>query len=447
MTSSGADWTPALAALGLGAILGIALLWRLRTARPGEQDLATQRATRSDLAVRRDALIARLRDLDEEAPNQPPEALAQERQRLELEAARVLMELDLGATTPQPRLPRVQAPTGGVATGSTLRGFLWGAGSAAALALLFYVASRSGIDASTEGAETGARPGDEAGATSDARIAELRAQIEKDPDNLDARVELARHSLAVNDMMAVFGETRFVLDRKPDEPRALTYQAVVRLAMGQPKKAEEMLERAIAAKPDLEDAYVYLMLVHTETGNAPAADTVLKRATARLPSEADELRSVLVRMRSETSASGGARRELPENPHAALEREGSPESAAHAGSASTEQGVSGTVDLAAQVTLTASPRAAVYVSVRRAGQSAGPPLAVKKLPATAFPLAFEVGAADSMTGAALPGELRIEARLAADGDAARRAPGEPRAVADGVLLGTRDIRLMLAPSR
>ena len=447
MTASGVDWTPALAALALGAILGVALLWRLRAARPAGRDLASERAARADLAARRDALIARLRDLHEGVPNQPPEVLARERQRLELEAARVLMELDLGAATPQMRLPRAQAPTTGAATGSTLRGFLWGVGSAAVLALLFYVASQSGIDASKDGAARGTRPGDEAGATSNARIAELRAQIEKNPDNLDARVELARHSLAANDMMAVFNETRFVLDRKPDEPRALTYQAVVRLAMGQPKKAEEMLERAIAAKPDLEDAWVYLMLVHTETGNARAADAVLQRATERLPSEVDELRSVLARMRSEAGTSGGAQRELPENPHAALERDGTPESAGRVGSASSEQGVSGTVDLAAQVRLTASSRAAVYVSVRRAGQLAGPPLAVQRLPATTFPVRFDIGAADSMTGAALPGKLRIEARLATDGDAASRAPGEPRAVADSVLLGTRDVRLTLVPER
>jgi hypothetical protein len=37
--------------------------------------------------------------------------------------------------------------------------------------------------------------------------------------------------------------------------------------------------------------------------------------------------------------------------------------------------------------------------------------------------------------------------LAADGDVAHRAPGEPRAVADSVLLGTRDVRLTLAPER
>lgn len=106
MTSSSVDWTPALTALALGVILGVALLWLLRATRAAERYLAPEEAARTDLAVRRDALIALLRDLDEGVPKQPLEALAQERQRLELEAARVLMELDLGATTPAATAPR-----------------------------------------------------------------------------------------------------------------------------------------------------------------------------------------------------------------------------------------------------------------------------------------------------------------------------------------------------
>jgi tetratricopeptide (TPR) repeat protein len=437
VTPAEADWTPTLVALAIGVVLGIALLWRLRRARLAQRDRPASVADTSDLEARRDAALARLREIDQLAPNQHSAELTQERRRLELDAARALMELDRQATAPPARLPR-----GAWAPGSTLRGFLWGVGSVGIVALLFYFASQSGK--SQPPTTPAANDSQAAATTTDAETAALRAQIEKDPGDLAARLDLARHALAANDMMTVFNETRFILERQPAEPRALTYQAVVRLAMGQPKNAEEMLERALAAQPDLEDAYVYLMLVHTETGNARAADTVLERAVKRLPAEAEALRTALARMQSEAKAGATAPRELPENPHAALDSGAPMPSAAMPAGVLPGQSVAGSVDLVASVQRPSSPRAALYVLVRAKGQTSGPPLAVKRLPAV-FPAAFEVSAADSMTGATLPSTVRIEARLAADGDATN-APGQPHAAVDDVLLGTRNLHLTLAPS-
>ena len=435
MTPAETNWTPALAALAIGVVLGIALLWRV-AARLAERDHPTPVADASDLEARRDAALARLREIDQLAPSQHSAELTQERRRLELEAARALMELDRQAAAPPAHLPqRAWAP------GSTLRGFLWGVGSVGTVALLSYFASQSGKSQPP----VAAAANDSQPAASDTETAALRAQIEKDPEDLAARLDLARHALAANDMMTVFNETRFVLERQPAEPRALTYQAVVRLAMGQAKKAEEMLERALGAQPDLEDAYVYLMLVYTETGNPAAADAVLQRAVKRLPSETEALRSALARMQSEAKAGAAAPRELPENPHAALDSGGPLQSEPRPAGALPGQSVAGTIDLAARVEPPTSPRAALYVLVRPKGQTTGPPLAVKRLPA-AFPAAFEVSAADSMTGATLPTNVRIEARLAADGDATARAQGQPHAAVDDVPLGTRNLRLTLASS-
>jgi cytochrome c-type biogenesis protein CcmH len=438
MTPGEVAWTPALLVLAIGVVLGVALLWRLRAARHAARGPAKPTTDPSDLEARRDAALARLRELDQEASNKPASTLAHERQKLELDAARALMEMDRLAAAPR------TLPAQGPARGSALRGFLWGVGSAAALALLLYFASQSATtrqDAPATVPDSQPTPS----ATADAEAAALRARIEKAPEDLSARLDLARHALAANDMMTVFKETRFVLDRKPTDPRGLTYQAVVRLAMGQPKKAEEMLERAIAAQPALEDAYVYLMLVHTEARNAHAADSVLARATAHLPSQAEELRSVLARMRSEASASAASARELPENPHAALDAGAQPDSQAATATAPAGQSVSGTVDLAAAVQRPTSPRAAIYVVVRRTGQTSGPPLAVKRFPLTSLPAPFEISTADSMTGAALGGNLRVEARLAVDGDATKPTKGEARAFVDNVPLGAHDVHLTLAP--
>jgi Tfp pilus assembly protein PilF len=435
MTPATVDWTPALTVFAAAVVAALVLLRWLRTAAPQQADHPQSQTDPLDLEVERDRLLARLRELGPDAPTK-------ERRQLELQAARVLMALDSrqpSRPTP-PTLRGESAATPAPPSGSTLRGFVWGAASVAAVALLLLLVSQS-REPRTVATDSQGR----VGSTSDPETQTLRARIEKNPQDLAARLDLARHALAANDLMTVFNQTRFVLDRSPDEARALTYEAVVRLAMGQPKTAEEMLERALTTQPDLEDAYVYLMLVHTETGNAAAADAALQRAAARLPSETDALRSVLARMRSEARSDAVSPAEPPYNPHAALDRHGSTEPAS-VPNPSPNQSVSGTIALAATLRQAASSRAAVYVLVRPAGQLDGPPLAVRRLPATAFPLSFELDTADSMTGAPMRGNVRVEARLAVDGDATVRRHGEPRAVIDNVPLGSHNLRLTLTPA-
>ena len=89
--------------------------------------------------------------------------------------------------------------------------------------------------------------------------------------------------------------------------------------------------------------------------------------------------------------------------------------------------------------------ALVFVTARAAGQSGGPPVAVKRLPA-AFPLRFELSAADSMMGQELPPKLRVEARVDSDGDPLTRAPADPAVRLDSVALGTANLKLVLKSS-
>ena len=88
------------------------------------------------------------------------------------------------------------------------------------------------------------------------------------------------------------------------------------------------------------------------------------------------------------------------------------------------------------------PGALVFVTVRPAGVTQGPPVAVKRLPAASFPLEFQIDASDSMMGQPLPEHARIEARVDADGDPLTRGPGDPSARLDDVTAGTR-LRLVL----
>ena len=83
------------------------------------------------------------------------------------------------------------------------------------------------------------------------------------------------------------------------------------------------------------------------------------------------------------------------------------------------------------------------MTVREAGVAQGPPVAVKRLESGAFPLQFELGAADSMMGQPLPERMRIDVRADSDGDPMTRPDSDPRGFADGVELGRTGVRITL----
>ena len=89
------------------------------------------------------------------------------------------------------------------------------------------------------------------------------------------------------------------------------------------------------------------------------------------------------------------------------------------------------------------PGAVIYVTVRQPG-GGGPPLAVSRLEATGFPLAFRVGGGHPMTTAGpMPDRVLVEARVDSDGDPISRDPSDPSATLDDVQAGTMDLRLVL----
>jgi cytochrome c-type biogenesis protein CcmH len=104
-----------------------------------------------------------------------------------------------------------------------------------------------------------------------------------------------------------------------------------------------------------------------------------------------------------------------------------------AAESSRDQGapISGTVSLADG--LPAASDGAVLFIIARHGE-AGPPLAVKRIPAPSFPLDFTLGPEDRMIQAMpFAGPLRITARLDADGNATTRDPGDLQGSAPGTV--------------
>jgi cytochrome c-type biogenesis protein CcmH len=237
------------------------------------------------------------------------------------------------------------------------------------------------------------------------------------------------------DMMAVYNETQAVLQRDPGNARALAYQALVRLTMGQPDQAEAMLKQALAKDPDLLEGYLHLMFVYARTSRPQQAEATMKRAIAKFPERGDSLRRLLAQMQAEPEAPGA-------EPGPAAGGSGD---AASAPSSSDGRSVAGVIDLDAASRATLRPGAIVFVMLREAGFGAGPPIAARRLPASAFPLAFEIGQGDAMAGGRVPDEVLLEARLDSDGDPLTRPRSDPYGREDHVKVGTRGLRLVLSP--
>jgi tetratricopeptide (TPR) repeat protein len=309
------------------------------------------------------------------------------------------------------------------------------------LGLMLVYVSRSANERREGGSVTGSLPGeDRPTAGEDPELAGLEAAVVRAPGDVETRILLARRYLARQDLMAVWNHTKAVLEIAPGEPRALGYQALVRLAMGQGDLAEQMLKQALAESPDFLEGHLHLAIVYAQTGKPQQAEEVLAAAMRRFPGQEETLR----RLRDEIRAVAGQEptAEL-RDPHAGI---APPSAASPAAAPAAADGIRGTIDLAPGLAGRAGS-GVVFVMVRQAGASAGPPIAARRIDTTRFPVPFEIGSADSMMGGELPDELLVEARLDRDGDAASRDPSDPLARRDRVKKGSSGVTLVLEAPR
>ena len=464
--SGSTDWLSAIGILLSGLVLGVMFIYvyvrrRQNTATASETDLDL-----AELHAKRDALIQQLRELDDSG-----DATPEERRRLEMKTAGVLRAIDsykpskgakpaaAAAKTSTPPATDVSAPRGFFARNPAVKGFLFGVGSAAALALLgFYVyhsAQQRGEGQSATGG-TGMQPpqgmASQAPAQPDQAVLQLEAAVRNAPDDVDKRINLARAYLDGNNMMGVFEQTKAVLDKNPNEPRAQTYNAIVRMSMGQTADAKKMLEAAAKADPTITDAWVALAWIATHEGRTKDAEAAIDNAIKAHPDQAAGLREILAEMQGQTQAKarplqpGAESQPLPPG-HPPVDANAGPATAmAQAavggpmGSAPAPGGMPGSARPAADavhITLDIAPSAnpksgIVFVFARPEGRAGGPPVAVKRLNVTSFPTKFALSSSDSMMGDPLPPKMHIEAHLSPSGDAGAKKPTDPKAFADGV---------------
>lgn len=136
---------------------------------------------------------------------------------------------------------------------------------------------------------------------------------------------------------------------------------------------------------------------------------------------------------------------MPEDEFAARRRDrplapapvGTPEGAAVPGPAAEAGGtieravIRGTVERAELGPL---PEGAVlFLLVRPAGATGGPPLAVRRLAPSTFPIEFELSSGDAMIpGTTFPDLVTVEARLDMDGNASTEGPADEEARSEPV---------------
>ena len=405
------DWITPLAVLVVGAVLGTLVVVFFSRKGPAAEIEGSSPSTATDLRRRYDAMIRRLSEGVPDAERAP----------LEIEAARTLRELD--QMDQRASTPANTVGTPGPATPAWV-GFLYGLGTMAVLGGLVYFASRGSSERKDGGSLTGSVPGESAAA---APIARLEEAVRQDPRNADRRIELARAYLQQRDLMRVFEQTQAVLEVEPGHPQALTYQALVRVAMGQPEQAETMLLSAIKSNPKIEDAYIHLAIARLQRNDREGAKKAIADGQAMFPEDREALDQVFQQISGAAATTDGT--------------DGAKAASSTAPPASTGPPLEVTVELPPGATVPGE--ALLFVIVREAGFATGPPVAVKRVPAASFPLKLKISDEDSMAGESLPGLVRIDARIDRDGDPMTKDPRDPVASEDNVRRGAPATKLVL----
>lgn len=396
------DWGSALAILAAGLILGLIVFVAARRRK------SSAALKRRELEARRDALVQQLRDLGDDVADD-------ERTWLETETAEVLRALDtLPAGPPAAETP---APNRRPA----IAGFIWGMACTLIAGGIIYYGSTFVRERET--------PAPAAQQSATTEVKQLEEAVRTDPDNPDHRIALAKMYFGQNDLMAAFEQTKAVLAKNPNEPRALTYNAVVRMSMGEMDQARQQLEQATKTDPKLIDAWVALSSIHIQSGDEAAASAAIEAAIAQHPEEEQRLHQVFAELKKPKSAAAHP------SMQAAAEASSLPPDHPPMPGMTSNPPAAAASSQPIRVTLSLDPSATVksgvvYVIAR--GEKAGHPVAVRRIDAAAFPISIELGTADSMMGQALPPNVRIEARLDSDGDAGTKDPADLNASVDGV---------------
>ncbi len=240
--------------------------------------------------------------------------------------------------------------------------------------------------------------------------------------NPAAALKQGQEAFQRKDFKTAIPAFRTVLRHDSGHPAANAYMGMILAQAGHVDASLEALDRALARTPNFPLALWAKGMVLFQDGRDPAgARAHLERLEGLLPEgeQRNAVRDLIARI-------GEQPRETAVAPAGAS--------------------IAGTVELEAGQASGAGSQAVLYIIARPAGARGGPPLAVKRIVAPAFPVAFSLGPGDVMIqGTAFEGPMNLTARLDRDGDPMTREPDEPAGAYGGnpVSPGARNVVVKL----
>lgn len=234
------------------------------------------------LEHQRNALLRDLRELDQQhaATEIDTDRYRALRDELTARAADVLASLDQNRTIRQAR------PRHARATATIL------------LAVVLAALSAGWLLSSQLAPRVAPAPPQAATADAADRVARLAAVVERQPDDVPARLALARLLLQEQDLLGALEQFDAVSGRDPAHAEALTYGGWVAVLTGDVAGGLERLDRAVEAEESYPDAHALRGLALMRSGDDAAAVVELRRYLDLDPSGplADQVRAVVARL-------------------------------------------------------------------------------------------------------------------------------------------------------
>jgi len=469
------DWIPGILASIAGLILGGVIATLARRGPEGETDAQHTGRTRAearnirieDLTQRKAQLIQQIRDLEDTALAGGLSEAPAERATLEEEAAKVLRELHhLGtkAAEPPPGNPvngTAAVPSSSAGGGLTpqLKGALTGGAFVGMVALLLFglqsgTSERKGNMPMTGGdvvaEQTSDLPPPGAGRPGEAvpgvppalqpknspALDAARAAVASDPSNVEKRAVLGWALVDAEGWIDVFNNAAQLVKLDPDNPDALTQQAVVRVRMGQQALAEQLLDTALTRDGKHGRALAWKGSLRWQAGDTAGAKEVWTKGESLYPAEGF---TELLRMADNQVQPNPGR-----GPSAAGETS-QPATAEASQPAARPAPIQGHITVPAGTSI--PPEAVIFVYARPAGQTAGPPLAAVRLRPAVGKVPFSIGPDDMppmMGKRPFPDSVTLAARLDLDGNAGTKE-GPSGSLSDPVAAGSAGVAITLRP--
>jgi Flp pilus assembly protein TadD len=166
------------------------------------------------------------------------------------------------------------------------KGFAWGFAIFAVTSALAWNSVRVDPDLIAPKPEP---PAATASVASDEALFQLEQMVRSNPEDMDLRLKLANEYFIRKNTVGVAEQTRQVLARNPQDPRALTFQAFVHISNGEVDAADVLLNKAVSSDPNYLDAWVAIAFLKAQTGKMDEADAAIAEAKRRHPEDTARL--------------------------------------------------------------------------------------------------------------------------------------------------------------